>query len=470
MLKPSIKTITVKTLLTVILTAAFIMTVIIGFSFRNLSHRIVKNQALAVSELVKAGLTSHMKAGIMDKRKYFLEEIKSIHKIKTIEIIRSKEVNNQFGKGVELEKNIDDVANDAFQTKQPFFIVDEFKRVPYIRALIPYIASKEGSLNCLSCHNVREGTVLGVVRIEMDVSQYRNIAAAILLIITITSVILVIMIVVNTFRTVGRYVKQPLEHLIGEASEAYKKHTPLDDEKFESLEFQNVAKEINLFNSDIIRTHKMLEDKNRELIMLNDEIEDTLRETVFTMGVIEEKRSKETKNHTKRVTEYCKLIASKLGLSEKEVDLIGNAAPLHDIGKIGISDYILLKSEKLSAKEFEVMKSHAKIGRDMLAHSTRDILKTAAIIAYQHHERWNGTGYPEGVKGKKIHLYGRIVAVADVFDALSTERSYKKAWRLEDIVSEIKKERGKHFDPVLVDIVLNNINDFIDIQRKYGTV
>ena len=392
MLKPSIKTITVKNLLTAILIAAFIMTVIIGFSFRSLSNTIVKNQALAVSELVKAGLTSHMKAGIMDKREYFLKEIKSLHKIKKIEIIRSQEVNNQFGEGVELEQNMDSVSEKVFQSKKPFFIIDEYKRIPLIRALIPYIASKKGRLNCLSCHNVQEGTVLGVVRIEMDISQYRNIAAAILLIIIITSTILVILIIVNTFKTVGRYVKEPLEHLIGEADEAYKSHIPLDDSKFESLEFQNVAKEINLFNSDIIKTQKMLEEKNLELIMLNNEIEDTLRETVFTMGVIEEKRSKETKNHTKRVTEYCKLIASKLGLPEKEVDLIGAAAPLHDIGKIGISDYILLKSEKLKDKEFEVMKGHAKLGEDMLIHSTRDILKAAAIIASQHHERWDEIG------------------------------------------------------------------------------
>ncbi len=467
-LKPSIKTITVKTLLTVILIAALIMTAIIGFGFRSLSNRIVRNQALATSELVKAGLTSHMKAGIMDKRDYFLEEIKTVHNIEKIKIIRSAEVNRQFGEGNGLEQLVDANSQKVFESKKPLFIIDEYSRTAHIRALVPYVASTEGRLNCLGCHQVPEGTALGVVDIQMDVTEYRNFAFAIIFIIALTSIFLVVLIIVNTFRTIETYVKEPLETLIDKADEAYHTNQPLDELKFESLEFQNVAKEINLFNSDLKRTHRILEEKNLELIALNDEIEDTLRETVFTMGVIEEQRSKETKNHTKRVTQYCMLIAGKLGLSDDEIMLIGDAAPLHDIGKIGISDYILLKSDKLTKAEFELMKSHTKIGHEMLVHSNREILKAAAIIAAQHHERWDGTGYPEGLKTDNIHIFARITALADVFDALSTKRTYKEAWKMQDVINEIVSQRGRHFDPALVDIFLKNTSDFLTIHDKYG--
>ncbi|VAV82303.1 Response regulator [hydrothermal vent metagenome] len=467
MRKPSIKTITVKTLLTVILTAALVMMFIIGLSFRSLSQRQVEDKALAAAELIKAGLTSHMKAGIMDKREYFIQEIRTTRNIDKIEIIRSNEVNAQFGKGLALEQSIDKVSRRVFDTKKPLFILDEYKLRPKIRALVPYIASTKGRLNCLSCHNVSEGTVLGVVNLEMNVSEYRNTALVILVLILCTSAVLVALIIINTFKTIQSYVKDPLESLIDRAEEAYEKNTPLDTDRFRSLEFQNVAKEINLFNSDIIKTQKMLKEKNNELELLNNEIEDTMKETVFTMGVIEEQRSKEAHNHTRRVTEYSKLMTKKLGMDDREVELIGNAAPLHDIGKIGISDYILLKSGRLTSEEFEIIKEHTTMGYDMLKHSERNILKAAAIIAYEHHERFNGTGYPRGLKGEEIHIYGRIIALADVFDALSTARSYKKAWPLDEVVREIKKERGKHFDPRLVDIFLADIEAFVAIKDKF---
>ncbi len=467
MRKPSIKTITVKMLLTVILTAALVMLIIIGLSFRNLSQRLVEDKALSAAELIKAGLTSHMKAGIMDKREYFIREIRTTRNINKIEIIRSNEVNAQFGKGLALEQSIDKVSRKVFNSKKPLFILDEYKLKPKIRALVPYVASTKGRLNCLMCHNVSEGTVLGVVNIEMDVSEYRNKALLILTLILITSAVLVTLIIVNTFRTIQTYVKDPLENLVDRAEEAYEKNIPLDTDRFRSLEFQNVAKEINLFNSDILKTQLMLKEKNEELELLNDEIEDTLKETIFTMGVIEEKRSKETNNHTRRVTGYCKLLAGKLGMTEDEVELIGDAAPLHDIGKIGISDYILLKSGKLTSEEFEIMKNHTTMGFDMLKHSERKILKAAAIIASQHHEKWNGTGYPKGLKEEEIHIHSRIIALADVFDALSTARSYKKAWPIDEVVDEIKKERGRHFDPRLVDIFLADIEAFTAIKDEF---
>ena len=449
MLKPSIKTITVKSLLTFLLLAAFVMTIIIALNFRALSHKIVENEATSISEIIKAGLTSHMKAGIMDKRDYFLSEIQSVHDINEITIIRSPAVNQQFGPG-RLEKEMDSLAKEVFETKASVFIVDDFSATPTVRAVIPYIATSEGGLNCLGCHQVKDGTVLGAVDIELDVTKYRNMASWGLMVLFVVSLVFILLTIMNTFRTVQMYVKEPLESLIARAKDAYEKHKPVNPDKFSTLEFENVAKEINLFNKDIVANEELLKQMNHSLVELNNEIEETLRETVFTMGVIEEQRSKETKNHTKRVTEYSKLLATKLGLPDRHVELIAAAAPLHDIGKLGVPDEILFKPDKLSEKEFETMRNHTTIGHSMLSHSERDILKAAAIIAHQHHEKWDGTGYPWGIQGEDIHVYGRIVGLADVFDALSSERIYKTAWPLDKILEWIETEKGRHFDPELV--------------------
>ena len=200
-------------------------------------------------------------------------------------------------------------------------------------------------------------------------------------------------------------------------------------------------------------------------IHLTEEIENTQREVIFTLGEISEMRSKETGQHVKRVAEYAKLLGLKYGLSEEEAELIQLASPMHDIGKIGISDDIMNKPDRLTAEEYEIMKSHAQIGYEMLKHSERTILKAAAIIAHQHHEKYDGTGYPRGLKQEEIHLYGRITAIADVFDALASDRVYKKGWEMEEIVSLFKQERGKHFDPVLIDLFLEHLDDFIKIKK-----
>ncbi len=468
MRKPSIKTITVKNLITFLLIAALILLVIVGLSFRSLSQMIIENKALALSEIIKAGLTSHMKARIMDKRDYFLNEIKSLYEVNQITIIRSPEIINQFGNGLSSEKEPDSSTKKVFKSKQPVFTIDEFNINPNIRAIIPYIASKEGSLNCLQCHEVEDGTVLGAVDIELDITKYRDLSSKVMTWITTLSFIFIVIIVINTFRTIQIYVKEPLESIISKSKLAFLQHKPVDSDKFESLEFEKVAKEINLFNTEILANQSLLEQKNIELIALNDEIEETLKETVFTMGVIEEQRSKETKNHTKRVTEYSRLLALKSGLPEKEIDLVTTASPLHDIGKLGIPDSILLKPGKLTDEEFKTMKNHTHIGYIMLIHSKRDILKAAAIIAHQHHEKWDGSGYPKGLQGEKIHIYGRIVALADVFDALYSKRAYKESWPLEQVIGHIKSERDKHFDPALVDIFLEEVDSFVRIKEQYS--
>ena len=200
---------------------------------------------------------------------------------------------------------------------------------------------------------------------------------------------------------------------------------------------------------------------------LNIEIEETQREVVFTMGSIGETRSKETGNHVKRVAEYSKLLALLSGLSEKEAELLKQASPMHDIGKVGIPDNILHKPGKLNAEEWTVMKTHARLGYDMLKHSKRPILNAASIVAHEHHEKWAGNGYPRGLKGEEIHVFGRITALADVFDALGSDRCYKKAWPLERILKLFREERGRHFDPKLVDLFMENLDQFLQIRDQY---
>jgi len=204
-----------------------------------------------------------------------------------------------------------------------------------------------------------------------------------------------------------------------------------------------------------------------EITTLNKEIEDTQREVIFTMGSIGESRSKETGNHVRRVAEYSKLLAILYGLDEEEANLIKEASPMHDIGKVAIPDHILNKPAKLTKEEYEIMQKHSEIGYEMLKYSNRPILKTAAIIAYQHHEKYNGKGYPNGLKGDEIHIYGAITAIADVFDALGSDRVYKKAWSTEKIIKLFKEEKGEHFHPELTQIFLDNIDKFLEIRARY---
>jgi HD-GYP domain-containing protein (c-di-GMP phosphodiesterase class II) len=203
---------------------------------------------------------------------------------------------------------------------------------------------------------------------------------------------------------------------------------------------------------------------------LQEEIEATQREIIFTMAEAGELRSKETGQHVKRVAEYCRLVAEKYGLSEIENEVLKLSSPMHDIGKIAIPDAVLLKPAKLNEAEWLIMKTHSTLGHDMLKYSERRLLKAAAIIAWQHHEKWNGTGYPCGLAGEKIHVYGRITALADVFDALASDRPYKKAWELERIVKLIEEERGIHFDPDLARIFLENVDAFWKIRETYKDI
>lgn len=202
------------------------------------------------------------------------------------------------------------------------------------------------------------------------------------------------------------------------------------------------------------------------IINLNNEIIDAQKDVVFTLGAIGETRSNETGLHVKRVAEYSYLLAKLYGLSEEESQLLRQASPMHDIGKVGIPDTILNKNGRLTPEEFEIMKTHVQLGYEMLKHSKRDILKASAIVAKEHHEKYDGTGYPLGLKENEIHIYGRITAVADVFDALGHDRVYKKAWPLSDICDFLNNEKGKHFDPVLIDLFFKHKEEFLEIKER----
>jgi len=213
-----------------------------------------------------------------------------------------------------------------------------------------------------------------------------------------------------------------------------------------------------------ITNQKLVEKANQEIELLNKDILETQKEVIYKLGAIAEARSKETGMHVKRVAKYSELFALYYGLSQEEADILKMASPMHDIGKIAIPDAILNKPAKFNNDEFEIMKSHAKLGYDMLKDSNKILLKTAAIVAHQHQEKYDGSGYPQGLKGEEIHIYGRITALADVFDALGSERVYKKAWNDEEIFELFKKESGKHFDPKLIQIFFENLDSFLKIR------
>jgi putative two-component system response regulator len=186
------------------------------------------------------------------------------------------------------------------------------------------------------------------------------------------------------------------------------------------------------------------------------------------LGRAAEHRDNETGRHILRTSHSAALLARRLGWSEKRCDLLLNACPMHDLGKIGISDTILLKPGRLTAEERAIMETHTTIGADILAGSNNKLLETARIIALTHHEKWDGSGYPGRLAGETIPLEGRIVAIVDVFDALTSERPYKKAWPVDEAVAEIRTQSGKHFDPELVEHFLAILPEVLAIGGRFS--
>jgi response regulator RpfG family c-di-GMP phosphodiesterase len=195
-----------------------------------------------------------------------------------------------------------------------------------------------------------------------------------------------------------------------------------------------------------------------ENLLLNQEILDTQSDLIYRLGDVVESRSKEAGNHVRRMSEVSYMLGQAYGLDEETAQLLRQAAPMHDVGKISTPDAILLKPNKLDDSEWQIMKDHPVIGHKILSGSTRPILKAAATIAHQHHERYDGTGYPQGLQGENIDIFARIVSVADVFDALTHERCYKPAWEIAEVVAHMQNVSGSHLDPEIVTLLLDNLN------------
>ncbi len=200
------------------------------------------------------------------------------------------------------------------------------------------------------------------------------------------------------------------------------------------------------------------------------EILDREREMITRLSRAAEFRDPETGAHILRMAHYSRLIAEQIGLTKEDQDIILGAAPMHDVGKIAIPDHILLKPGRLDEDEMAIMKTHAEKGYEILRGSKSRMLDLAGLIAWTHHEKYDGTGYPRGLKGEDIPIEGRIVAVADVFDALTSERPYKQAWEVERAIHWLRDSGGQHFDPACVEAFLSRQRDFLEIRASFQDV
>ncbi|RCU50943.1 two-component system response regulator [Corallincola luteus] len=221
-----------------------------------------------------------------------------------------------------------------------------------------------------------------------------------------------------------------------------------------------------------VKTQLALFNQNRELDRKVKEQTATIAETrqkvIERLGRAAEYKDNETGMHVVRMSHYSRILAVAVGMNEADADLLKAAAPMHDIGKIGIPDRVLQKPGKLDAEEWEVMQSHAVIGGEILGDDESELLKLAKLVALTHHEKWNGKGYPNGLAGEDIPLEGRIVAIADVFDALTSERPYKKGWSVEDAIALLEKEAGEHFDPRLVKLFVAELPKVLEVKASFS--
>jgi putative two-component system response regulator len=221
-----------------------------------------------------------------------------------------------------------------------------------------------------------------------------------------------------------------------------------------------------------IKTHLALYDQQRELsaqvIERTNQIEETRAEIIKRLGRAAEYKDNETGMHVIRMSYYSRFLAEQIGVDPQWAELLYNAAPMHDIGKIGIPDRVLLKPGKLNDEEWTIMQKHVEYGADILGNHTSELLSLAREVALCHHEKWNGKGYPNKLKGEGIPLSARIVAIADVFDALTSERPYKKAWSVDKAINLLEEEAGEHFDPKLVPEFIACMPKVLEIMAEFG--
>ena len=228
----------------------------------------------------------------------------------------------------------------------------------------------------------------------------------------------------------------------------------------------------NLIETNLL--HNEVKERNRNLAQTvrekTAELHQSRLDVIRRLGYAAEYRDTETGDHIVRMSTYCEALARKLGMTDEECELVLATTPLHDVGKIAIPDSILLKPGALSTEEFEIMRSHAEIGAEILSGGTSPFLRMAETIALTHHERWDGKGYPQGLKGEEIPFVGRICAVCDVFDALTSERPYKKAWTFDSAIKEIKHMTGSYFDPKVAEAFIEIIPRIKEIGKDVNSL
>ncbi|TMO09813.1 two-component system response regulator [Pseudoalteromonas sp. S558] len=239
--------------------------------------------------------------------------------------------------------------------------------------------------------------------------------------------------------------------------------TALDDEsdEFKGFELGAVDYITKPISPAIVRARV----KTHLSLVQAEQLKQAHVDLVQRLGRAAEYKDTDTGEHIIRMSQYSKVLALALGMPEQQAELLRQAAPMHDVGKIGIPDAILLKPGRLTGEEFEYMKKHAAIGAQILANSPSPLLQLAHKLAIEHHEKWDGSGYPNGIRGEDISIEGRIVAVADVFDALTSKRPYKEAWSVEKTVQHMQAQAGAHFDPALIELFVKNLDDIIAIKN-----
>jgi len=198
------------------------------------------------------------------------------------------------------------------------------------------------------------------------------------------------------------------------------------------------------------------------------ELKQTRLQVIQRLGRAAEYKDNETGLHVMRMSHYAQVLALAYGFSEQKAEDLLHAAPMHDIGKIGIADNILLKPGKLTAEEYKEMQKHPLIGAEIIGDCESDLLKMAKAVALYHHEKWDGTGYPFGLAGEQIPIEARIVALSDVFDALTSARPYKQAWSIDDTLQHIRQQKGQHFEPILVELLEQNLQQILEIKQRWA--
>ena len=249
------------------------------------------------------------------------------------------------------------------------------------------------------------------------------------------------------------YITKPISPSVVEAR--VRTHLSLRDAK-EELKNQNQILEVKVA------------ERTEELRERNEELLETRLEIIRRLGRASEYKDNETGLHVIRMSHYSRILAKAAGLADDRVETIFQAAPMHDVGKIGIPDRILLKPGKLDDDEWKIMRKHPAIGAGIIGRQDNPLLEVSRVVALTHHEKWNGKGYPRGLKGEEIPIEGRIVSVADVFDALTTARPYKEAWSVERAIDLLKEEAGEHFDPELVPLFIDHLDQILEIKEKWA--